>query len=74
MMRVTPVKTKTFSPGDIRLNQTAEFIIGMCNGDKNIFDIANSYRETFNITLSDSINDCIMTLKYFKAVDIIKFK
>ncbi len=74
MMRVIPVKAKTFSTGSIQLNQTADFILRMCDGKKSVFDIANSYREMFNITLSESINDCIMTLKYFKAVGIVKFK
>lgn len=74
MMRVIPVKAKTLRPGGIQLNKTAQYILHKCDGKKSVFDIADAYRKTFNITLSNSINDCITTLKYFKAVGIVKFK
>ncbi len=72
-MRATPVKTKNLNPRHIRLNETAEFILAMCEGEKKIFDIADAYRKRFNTTLSVSIKDCIETLEYFKAVGIVKF-
>ncbi len=72
-MRVIPVKIKNFSPQNIRLNETADFILAICDGKKKILDIADAYRKRFNITLSASINDCIEALEYFEAVGLIKF-
>lgn len=74
LLTAIPIKTKAPNQGDIRLNKAADFIFNLCNGDKNVFDIATAYRKIFNITLTTSINDCIATLKYFWAIGIIKFK
>lgn len=69
-----PQKTKTLNQGHTRLNQSAEFILYMCDGKTNIFEIADTYRKNFGISLVTAINDSINTLTYFNSIGIIKFR
>jgi hypothetical protein len=73
-LKLVPEKIKILNEEHLRLNQTAQFLLNMCDGDKNIFQIADTYRRNFNISFNRAINDSINTLSYFNSIGIVKFR
>lgn len=71
-MRAIPKRVKNPGNGTLRFNPSAEFILNSCNGVNNIFEIIDSYRNTFEISYEKAVNDCLSVLDYLISVRIIK--